>query len=183
MAQGGFRRWLLLPGALAAAALLGTACQGEKSMPKTGGDYEGVANEQQPTESFRPDQQEQQPKQGGWEDTGSDRPAMGGSGLNDNDDEQQGANTTPDEFRRPQQVPPPGQEDKAGPQDRSGAQGSQGGIGAPGFSTPQEGPTDQGGTRRWEEQSGTGQSTMQPGTEQGPRSPPKIDMKEEAPKQ
>ena len=179
MDQGRFRRWLLLPGALAAAALLGTGCE---RGPKTGGDYEGVANESQPTESFRPDQKEDQPKQGGWEDTGSDRPAMGGSGINDSDDEQQGAGSTPDEFRRSQQVPVPGDEDKAGPQDRSGAQGSQGGIGAPGFTTPQEQPTDQGGTRRWEEQSGTGQNTMQKGTEHGPRSPPKVDTGE-APRQ
>nr|AYM53902.1 hypothetical protein [Corallococcus coralloides] len=180
MDQGRFRRWLLLPGALVAATLLGTACEREKPLPRTGGDYEGVANEAQPTESFRPDQQEQQPKQGGWQDPGSDgRPATGGSG---HDDEQQGAGSTPDEFRRPQQVPVPGQEDRPGPQDRSGAQGVQGGIGAPGFTTPQEGATDQGGTRNWEENSGISNKTNQPGTEQGPRSPPKVDA-EEAPKQ
>lgn len=178
MDQGRFRRWLLLPGALAAAALLGTACEREKPLPKTGSDYEGVANEAQPIDSFGPGTQEPQPKQG-WEDPGSDRPATGGSG---NIDQRQGAGTTPDEFRRPQQVPVPGQEDQPGPQDRSGAQGSQGGIGAPGFTTPQEGPTDQGGTRRWEENSGTSNRTMQPGAEQGPRSPPDIGT-EEAPKQ
>lgn len=126
MDQGRFRRWLLLPGALAAAGLLGTACEREKPLPRTGSDYEGVANEAQPLESFVPDQ--------------------------------------------------------PGPQDRSGAQGSQGGIGAPGFTTPREGPTDQGGTRRWEENSGTSNRTMQPGAEQGPRSPPDIDA-EQAPKQ
>ncbi|MBZ4416123.1 hypothetical protein [Myxococcus sp. RHSTA-1-4] len=179
MDQGRFRRWLLLPGALAAAALLGTACEREKPLPRVGSDYEGVANDQQPTESFRPGQQQPQPKQGGWEDPGSGQPATGGAG---HDDEQQGAGTTPDEFRRSQQVPSPGQEDQPGPQDRSGAQGSQGGIGAPGFTTPQEQPTDQGGTRQFEESSGTSSSTMQRGTEQGPRSPPKIDT-EEAPKQ
>nr|AYM54049.1 hypothetical protein [Pyxidicoccus fallax] len=176
MDQGRFRRWLLLPGALAAAALLGTACEREKPAPRTGADYEGVANEQQPTESFRPDQQEQQPKQGGWQDPGSgDVPATGGSG---HDDEQQGAGTTPDEFRRPQQVPVPGQPNQPGPQDLSGAQGEQGGIGAPGFTTPREGPTDQGGTRDFEENPGTSNRSNQPGTEQGPRSPPKVDPQE-----
>jgi len=181
MHQGGFRRGLLLSGALAAAALLGMACERERPLPKTGSEYEGVANEQQPTESFVPGNQPRQPKQGGWEDPGSNAPpATGGSG---NVDQRQGANPAPDEFRRPQQQPVPGQEDLPGPQDRSGAQGSTGGIGAPGFTTPQEQPTDQGGTRRWEEQSGTGQSTMQPGAEHGPRSPPKIDTEEQAPKQ
>ena len=128
MDQGRFRRWLLLPGALAAAALLGTACEREKPLPRVGSAYEGTANDQQPLKSFGP--------------------ATGGSG----------------------------------PQDRSGAQGSQGGIGGPGFTTPQEQPTDQGGTRQFEEASGTSSSTMQRGTEHGPRSPPKIDT-EEAPKQ
>lgn len=181
MHKGGFRRWLLLPGALAAAALLGTACERDNSLPKTGAEYEGVANEQQPTESFTPGNQQAQPKQGGWEDPGSNPPpATGGSG---HDDEQQGANTAPDEFQRPQQVPVPGAQDPAGPQDRSGAQGSPGGIGAPGFSSPQEQPTDQGGTRQFEENSGRGNSRDQPGTEQGPRSPPKIDTEEQAPKQ
>jgi hypothetical protein len=182
MHPGGFRRWLLLPGALAAAALLGTACERDKPLPKTGGEYEGVANEQQPTDSFAPGSQQAQPKQGGWEDPGSARPpATGGSG---HDDERQGANTTPDEFHRPQQVPAQGTQDQLGPQDRSGAQGSPGGIGAPGFTSPQEQPsTDQGGTRQFEEQSGQGNSTVQPGTEQGPRSPPKIDPEEPAPKQ
>jgi hypothetical protein len=181
MHQGGFRRWLLLPGALAAAALLGTGCERDNPLPKTGSGYEGVANEQQPTESFVPGNQQAQPQQGGWADPGSNLPpATGGSG---HDDEQQGAGSTPDEFQRPQQQPPPGGPDTPGPQDRSGAQGSQGGIGAPGFTTPKEQQTDQGGTRRWEENSGGSNRTQERNAEQGPRSPPKINTEEPAPQQ
>ncbi|MFP2907891.1 hypothetical protein ACLESD_23150 [Pyxidicoccus sp. 3LFB2] len=177
MHQGGFRRWLLLPGALVAAALLGTACERDNPLPKTGSEYEGNANEQQPTESFVPGTQQAQPKQGGWEDPGSNAPpATGGSG---HDDEQQGANATPDEFRRPQQLPPEGQNPNPG----QGGSGTDV-IGAPGFTTPQEQPTDQGGTRRWEENPGTSNRTQELGTEQGPRSPPKIDTEQQpAPQQ
>lgn len=152
MHQGGFRRWLLLPGALAAAALLGTACERD-SRPSTGGEYEGVANEQQSIESFGGEQQ---------------APATGGSGQQG---QHQGAQTSPDELNRPQQVPP-GQEDRQGPQ------GSPGGIGAPGHSTPQEQPTDQGGTRQFEELNGIGNEPPS-GEDQGPRSPPKIDTQGE----
>jgi hypothetical protein len=178
----GFRRWLLLPGALAAAALLGTACERDKPLPKTGGEYEGVANEQQPTDSFGPGNQQPASQLGGQPEPGATpAPATGGSGVGN---EQQGANTAPDEFSRPQQVPAQGTQDQPGPQDRSGAQGSPGGIGAPGSTGAQEQPaTDQGGTRQFEEQGGTGNSTQQPGAEQGPRSPPKVDPEEQAPKQ
>lgn len=174
MHHGGFRRWLLLPGALAAAALLGTGCERDKPMPKPGGAYEGIVNEQQPTESFTGGQPQPHEK-GGWADPGSHPPpATGGSGIGT---EQQGANPTPDEFRRPQQVPVQGTQE-----DRTGAKGEPG-IGAPGYSSPQEQVTDQGGTRRYEEQSGHGNSTRaEPGAEQGPRSPPKVDTQEQAPK-
>ncbi len=178
MHQGGFRRWLLLPGALAAAALLGTACERDKPLPKTGGEYEGVANEQQPTESFVPGNQQAQPQQGGWADPGSNPPpATGGSG---NDDEHQGANVTPDEARVPGQQPAPGGPDLAKPQDRSGAHGNPG-IGAPGFTTPQEQQTDQGGLRQFEENPGGSNRTLKPGAEQSPTSPPKIDTSEPPP--
>ncbi|WP_163994816.1 hypothetical protein [Pyxidicoccus caerfyrddinensis] len=133
MHPGGFRRWLLLPGALAAVALLGTACERDKPLPKTGGEYEGVANEQQPLESFGPANQQPASQLGGKPATGSTPPpATGGSGT----------------------------------------------------SSPREQPsTDQGGTRQFEEQGGPGNSTVQPGTEQGPRSPPKVDTEEPAPKE
>ncbi len=146
MHQGGFRRWLLLPGALAAAALLGTACE-RGSRPNTGGEYEGVANEQQSIESFGGQQQ---------------APATGGSGQH------QGAQPAPDEFNRPQQLPP-GQESRTGPQ------GSPGGIGAPGHSTPEEQPTDQGGTRQFEELNGISNEPAS-GEDRGSRSPPRIDV-------
>ncbi|HZI09408.1 MAG TPA: hypothetical protein VE153_03395 [Myxococcus sp.] len=164
MHQGRFRRWLLLPGALAAAALLGTACERDQSsLPRTGGEYEGQANDQQSSESFKAGGAPEQPSVGGQPDTGSDRPGTGGSG---HDQLNQGAQTSPDEFRRPQQVPP-GQENR-------GEQGATGGIGAPGHSTPEEQPTDQGGTRRFEELNGIGNERPS-GEDRGPKSPPKLD--------
>lgn len=161
MYQGGFRRWTL--GALAAVALLGPACNRDQPLPRTGSSkYEGVVNSQQPVESF----------DGSGEARQGREPATGGSGTQGGTGTQ-GANTPPDEFQRPQQQPPPGGEDKPGPQDKSGAQGSQGGIGAPGVSTPREQPTDQGGTRQFEEEG------AQQGSEEGPLSPPRPDKQEQ----
>ncbi|MFY2563636.1 hypothetical protein ACN469_38940 [Corallococcus terminator] len=58
MNQGNIRRWLL-PGALAVASLLGTACEREeqrvrREIPRTGGPYQGIANDSQPLSSFGP---------------------------------------------------------------------------------------------------------------------------------
>ncbi|NTX03144.1 MULTISPECIES: hypothetical protein [Myxococcus] len=58
MNQGNIRRWLL-PGALAVASLVGTACHREeervrREIPRTGGPYQGVANDSQPLSSFGP---------------------------------------------------------------------------------------------------------------------------------
>jgi hypothetical protein len=139
MHKGGFRRWLLLPGALAAAVLLGTACERGPS------GQDDTANSPQPTESFTPEQES----------------GTGGAGSAPQD---QGAQTAPDEFNRPQQVPP--------------TQPGQGGIGAPGHRTPEEQPTDQGGTRRFEELNGIG-NERPTGEERGPRSPPKLDTGEQ----
>ncbi len=162
MHQGRFRR-LLLPGALA-AALLGTACnRDQSSQPGAGGELDGQANTPQSTESFTPEAEQARPSGGDLPDTGSDRPGTGGSGQGRRD---QGAQTSPDEFRRPQQVPP-GQENR-------GEHGATGGIGAPGHSTPEEQPTDQGGTRRFEELNGIGNERPS-GEDRGPKSPPKLD--------
>ncbi|MCP3139402.1 hypothetical protein [Pyxidicoccus xibeiensis] len=151
MHQGGFRRWPWMTGALASAALLlGTACEREHPLPRTGGEYEGVANEQQPLESFAPG--------------AAEPPATGGAGRQD------------DEFMRPQQQRNPGQE-------------GSGGSGTPGITAPAEQPrTDQGGTREYEEQGGTGSPSRQTGGEmQGPRSPPDVSGQpqggEQAPRQ
>ncbi|MCP3165478.1 hypothetical protein [Myxococcus qinghaiensis] len=58
MNQGNIRRWLL-PGALAVASLLGTGCERDeerirREIPRTGGPYQGVANDSQPLSSFGP---------------------------------------------------------------------------------------------------------------------------------
>ncbi|NVJ27546.1 MULTISPECIES: hypothetical protein [Myxococcus] len=58
MNQGNIRRWLL-PGALAVASLLGTACERDeerirREIPRTGGPYQGIANDAQPLSSFGP---------------------------------------------------------------------------------------------------------------------------------
>ncbi|QSQ22647.1 hypothetical protein JY651_47370 [Pyxidicoccus parkwayensis] len=185
MHQGGFRRWLLLPGALAAAALLGTAC--ERDRPKPGGAYEGVVNDQQPTESFVPGSTPPEHRaKDGWVDPGSKLPpdtaATGGSGIGN---EQQGANPTPDEFRRPQQVPVQEKQDRTGAEGSPGAEGSSDVIGAPGFTTPEVPPSsDKGGSRELEAQRTVHHSHLaqEPELGAGPNFPPKADTAVQAPK-